>query len=64
MANKIKMGRYIAYPSYTQAGHRHLSMVYQSLMAASGMKINDTFGEMDPALKDLNMKGPLQELMA
>jgi len=63
MANRIKMGRYIAYPSYTQTGHRPLSMVHQSLMAASGMKIADTFGDTDPALKDLNINGPLMELM-
>jgi hypothetical protein len=64
MANKIKMGRYIAYPSYTQIGHRPLSTVYQSLMAASGIEIGETFGDTDPALKDLDIKGPLTELMA
>ncbi len=64
MANKLNMGRYIAYPSYTQAGHRPLSMVYQSLMAASGMQIGETFGDIDPALRDLEINGPLPELMA
>ncbi len=63
MGGKINMGRYIAYPSYTQTGHRPLSMVHQSLLAASGMEINETFGDTDPALKDLNIQGPLTELM-
>ena len=63
MAGKIKMGRYVAYPSYAQPGHQPLSMVYQSLMAASGMEIAETFGDTDPALQGLEIQGPLNELM-
>lgn len=63
MADKMKMGRYIAYPSYGQTGHRPLSLVYQSLMSASGMEIGETFGDTDPALNDLDIQGPLTELM-
>lgn len=63
MAGKLKMGRYIAYPSYAQSGHRPLSMLHQSLMASSGMKIDDSFGDIDPALKDLDISGPLPELI-
>ncbi len=63
MAGKMKMGRYISYPTYARTGHRALSMIYQSLMAASGMAIDDHFGDSDPALKDLDLRGPLTELV-
>ena len=64
MGGKLNMGHYISYPSYTQRGHRPLSTVYQSLMAAAGMNIGTTFGDTDPALKDLDIDGPLTELMS
>jgi len=64
MANKIKMGRYIEYPTYREAGHQPLSKLYQLLMHASGMPIADTFGDADPGLKDLDLTGPLPQLMA
>ena len=63
MNNKVKMGRYIEYPTYGEAGHQPLSKLYQLLMQASGMPIKDTFGHADPALKDLDLKGPLPELV-
>lgn len=63
MANKIKMGRYIEYPTYREAGHQPLSKLYQLLMHASGMPIGETFGDADPGLKDLDLTGPLPELM-
>jgi hypothetical protein len=32
-------------------------------MQAAGMKTSDSFGQLDSNLKDLELKGPLQELM-
>ncbi|MEM7395063.1 MAG: hypothetical protein AAF492_22255, partial [Verrucomicrobiota bacterium] len=64
MGNRIKTGQYIEYPTYANRGHRPLSMVYQTLMAASGMPPDNYFGEIDPALKDLEITGPLREISA
>ena len=33
-------------------------------MQAAGMKTTDTFGQLDSNLKDLDLRGPLRELMA
>lgn len=63
MANKLKMGRYIEYPKYREQGHRTIGNLYLSLMAAAGMRIPETFGQLDSNLKDLDLTGPLAELM-
>lgn len=63
MAKKIKMGRYIEYPKYGTSGHRTVSGLYLSLLQAAGLKTADTFGQADSNLKDLDLKGPLKELM-
>ena len=64
MGKKLKMGRYLEYPKYGTKGHRTVSSFYLSLMQAAGMKTTNTFGQADATLKDLDLKGPLQELMA
>lgn len=62
--NKLKMGQYLQYPSYKQAGHKTLGNLYLSLLTAGGLKSSGQFGQLDPALKDLDLEGPLQELLA
>ncbi len=64
MANKLKTGRYIEYPKYQQSGHRTIANLYLSFMQAAGMPTAETFGQPDVNLKDLNLTGPLTELMA
>ena len=64
MNKKLKMGRYIEFPKYGTKGHRTVGNLYLSLMQAAGMKTSETFGQMDANLKDFDLKGPLQELMA
>ena len=59
---KLKMGRY-EYPKYGTKGHRTVGNLYLSLMQAAGMKTSETFGQPDSNLKDLDLKGPLAELM-
>ena len=54
---------YLEYPKYGSKGHRTVGNLYLSLMQAAGMKTSDTFGQPDANLKDLDLKGPLQELM-
>jgi len=63
MGKKLKAGRYLEYPKYGSKGHRTVGNFYLSLMQAAGMKTSDSFGQSDSNLKDLNLKGPLQELM-
>ncbi|MDC0157112.1 DUF1552 domain-containing protein, partial [Verrucomicrobia bacterium] len=63
MGKKLKMGRYLEYPKYGTKGHRTVGNLYLSLMQAAGMKTSETFGLPDSNLKDLDLKGPLGELM-
>jgi hypothetical protein len=63
MANKLRMGRYIEYPKYGEAGHRTIANLYLSLMQAAGLQTPETFGQLDANLKDLDLTGPLAELM-
>lgn len=64
MAGKLKMGRYLEYPKYQESGHRTIANLYLSLMHAAGMEALETFGQPDPNLKELDLAGPLAELMA
>jgi|TARA_B110001454_G_scaffold206554_1_gene217070 hypothetical protein len=64
MGKKLKMGRYLEYPKYGSKGHRTVGNFYLSLMQAAGIKTSETFGQQDATLKDLDLKGPLHELMA
>lgn len=64
MAGKLKMGRYIEYPKYQEKGHRTIANLYLSLMHSAGMEAPETFGQLDSNLKDLDLNGPLAELMA
>jgi hypothetical protein len=63
--HKIKNeGRFLRYPSYQKAGHRTIGSFYNTLLQASGSQPQDHFGQIDSHLKDLDLKGPLQELLA
>ena len=64
MANKLRMGRYLEFPKYMEGGHRTISNLYLSFMRAAGMPTPETFGQPDANLKDLDITGPLAELMA
>lgn len=64
MAGKLKMGRYLEFPKYRESGHRTIGNLYLSFMEAAGIKPPETFGQTDSNLKDLDVTGPLAELMA
>lgn len=64
MSKKLKTGRYIEYPKYGDKGHRTVGNLYLSLLEAAGTRISETFGQLDSGLKDLDLTGPLKELMA
>jgi hypothetical protein len=63
MGKNLKAGRYIEYPKYGSKGHRTVGNFYLSLMQAAGMQTSNSFGQLDSNLKDLDLDGPLRELM-
>ncbi len=63
MDKKLNMGRYIEYPKYREKGHRTIANLYLTLMQAAGMPTTDSFGQLDSNLKDLDLNGPLTELL-
>ena len=63
MADKLRMGRYLEFPKYREQGHRTIGNLYLSFMEAAGIRSPESFGQPDANLKDLDLKGPLQELM-
>jgi hypothetical protein len=63
LGGKLRSGRYLEFPNYGDIGHRTTGNLYLSLMQAAGMKTPETFGQPDAKLKDLNLKGVLEELM-
>jgi hypothetical protein len=64
MADKLRMGRYLEFPKYREGGHRTIGNLYLSFMHAAGMAAPEAFGQPDANLKDLDLAGPLAELMA
>lgn len=64
MAGKLRMGRYLEFPKYRENGHRTIGNLYLSFLHAAGLESPESFGELDSNLKDLDLNGPLAELMA
>ena len=60
----LRGGQYIQYPSYQKAGHKTLGNLYLTLLKAGGIEQGEQFGQLDPALRDLDLNGPLGELLA
>lgn len=63
MANKLRMGRYLEFPKYGMPGHRTIGNLYLAFMQAAGMRSADFFGQLDANLKNLDLTGPLEELL-
>ncbi len=61
--NRLRTGRYIDYPGYGQSGHRTTANMYVTFLQLAGSQ-RETFGMTDPVLRDLDQRGPLQELLA
>ena len=55
-------GRYLRYPDYGSKGHKTIGNWYNTLLLANGAPHQNHFGQLDPNLRDLDLKGPLQEL--
>lgn len=61
--NQLNMGQYLQFPSYKKVNHKTLGNLYLTLLQAGNVKTSETFGQLDPGLKDFNLKGPIAELM-
>ena len=57
-------GRYLRYPTYGNKGHKTIGNWYNTILQASGFPAQTYFGQPDPSLKDLDLKGPLTELLS
>lgn len=56
-------GRYLQFPRYQAAGHRTTANLFVTLLHAAG-RPTERFGVADPALRDIDPRGPLPELLA
>lgn len=59
----LKGGRYIEYPYWGNKGHRQVADLYTTLLHVAGDR-RPTFGLKEAQLKDINVDGPLPELLA
>jgi hypothetical protein len=60
---KLKTGRYLDYPGYGQKGHRTTANLFTTLLQIAGSD-REMFGMKDPMLKDIDLNGPLSEMLA
>lgn len=63
LGGKLKSGRYIEYPYWGKKGHKTIGNLYATFLHAIGDN-REFFGTKDPQLKDLDLNGPLSELLA
>ena len=56
-------GRYVRYPGYRQLGHRTIGNFYNTLLTCCGERIQPHFGQLDTQLRELDLAGPLTELL-
>ncbi|MGY8770430.1 MAG: DUF1552 domain-containing protein [Pirellulales bacterium] len=64
IGGKLKTGRHLLYPSYANDGHKSIANLYMSIMTAADTHYGKYFGQLDPGLRDLDLRGPLTELLA
>jgi hypothetical protein len=63
IGGRLNTGRYIDYPAYGYKDHRTTANLYLTLLHLAGSD-RSWFGMKDPGLKDLNIHGPLDALLA
>lgn len=56
-------GRYVRYPGYRRNGHRTIGNFYNTLLHCCGNQTRPHFGQLDAQLRDLDLAGPLDELL-
>ncbi|MGF1578422.1 MAG: DUF1552 domain-containing protein [Gemmataceae bacterium] len=62
LGGRLRMGQYVQYPTYQQQGHKTIANLYLSILDAVGLRQGNSFGQVDPMLRDLDIAGPLSEL--
>jgi hypothetical protein len=55
-------GRFLCFPKYAAKGHRTTANFFLTLLEAAGAP-RKSFGMADSALKDLDTRGPIPELL-
>ena len=63
LGGRLRAGRVLVYPPFRHQGHKSLNHLYTTLMYTVGERPR-TFGAPDIHLRDLDMTGPLNELLA
>jgi len=61
---RLKMGQYLQFPTYLNAGHRTVANLYLAIQEAAGIQTADHFGQPDTVLKDFDVSGSLSEILA
>jgi len=61
---KLKTGRYLQYPGYGSTGHKAIANMYMSILIAADTPYGKNFGQPNPALRDIDITGPPNELLA
>jgi hypothetical protein len=56
-------GRFLCFPKYAAKRHKTTANFFLSLLHAAGAP-RDAFGHADPALRDIDTRGPIGELLA
>jgi hypothetical protein len=56
-------GRFVCFPKYAAKGHKTTANFFLSLLHAAGAP-RDAFGHADPALRDIDTRGPIGELLS
>jgi hypothetical protein len=62
MGGKLKSGRYLDFPGYAQKDCRTTANLFVTLLQLAGSN-RESFGVADPALKDFDQHGPLEQLL-
>lgn len=63
LGGKLKVGRYLQFPSYGKAGHHTIANLHMTLAACAGIPL-ETWGQIDLNLDKAAQQGPLSELLA
>ena len=64
LGGKLRSGRYLEWPGHGADGHKHIGNLYTTFLNAVGDH-REFFGQMDPLMgRDVDQRGPCEELLA
>lgn len=64
LGDRMRTGRYLQYPTYLNPGHKTIANLYLAIQEAARLQTGEQFGQPDSLLRDLDIRGPLDELLA